>query len=97
MLTLFRTLFTASIICAVCAVPFASVGNSQTQMNSDTQQGIALYEQDRAKDAIEALRRATKLNSNDADAWHFLGLAYFKMGQNGEARKSIGKGDQITA
>lgn len=77
------------ILCSIGTV--LPIRAQKLAVKTDTQQGIALYEQNRAKDAINLLKRATKSNSNDADAWHFLGLAYFKLSQNENARKAFEK------
>ena len=51
--------------------------------------GMALARTDQARDAIEALRRATALNRDHADAWRALGEALFDEGDNAGAEAAF--------
>jgi TonB family protein len=53
--------------------------------------GIGLYEQGNVKEAVKALRAAVKLDQNDGEAWHFLGLALSRAGDTKGARKAAEK------
>jgi len=57
----------------------------------DRDRGIQLYNQGDNKGAIEALRSTVKRDKEDADAWHYLGLAQLGAGNKGEARKAFEK------
>jgi TonB family protein len=51
--------------------------------------GIGLYQRGDIKAAIKVLRAAVKLDKNDGEAWHFLGLALHRDGEVKEARKAV--------
>lgn len=51
--------------------------------------GIKLYRQNQITQAIDWLKRATKRNKTDIDAWYFLGLALVQKGNLKEATKSF--------
>ena len=55
----------------------------------ETAQGIQHYRQGNYNEAVAALKTATKKNKNDADAWHFLGLALHSQGKIRDARKAF--------
>ena len=55
----------------------------------DTARGIELYTQGKHKDAIKALRAATKKRKEDADAWFYLGMAYVRTGEAKKAREVL--------
>jgi TonB family protein len=44
---------------------------------AERDRGIDLYKQGKAQAAIKILKEAVKQHSDDADAWYFLGLAYY--------------------
>ncbi|MFN7950007.1 MAG: tetratricopeptide repeat protein [Blastocatellia bacterium] len=52
-------------------------------------QGIQHYRQGNYREAVAALKTATKKNKNDAEAWHFLGLALHNQGKIKDARKAF--------
>jgi TonB family protein len=67
-----------------------SVSAQQPQIavaSVERQRGIELYQKGEVKEAIKALREATKKQKDDAEAWHFLGLALFKDNDLKGARK----------
>jgi TonB family protein len=51
--------------------------------------GIQLYKQGDTKGAIQVLRATVKQDKEDADAWHYLGLALLAAGNKNEARKAF--------
>jgi TonB family protein len=53
--------------------------------------GIGLYERGDFKAAVKALRAAVKLDKEDGEAWHYLGLALNRGGETKEARKAAEK------
>ncbi|HZS07872.1 MAG TPA: TonB family protein [Blastocatellia bacterium] len=61
----------------------------QQATSGESARGIQLYNQGRDKEAVAALRAATKKNENDAEAWHFLGLALHHQGKPKDARKAF--------
>src|SRR5947209_17167132 len=52
-------------------------------------QGIELYKAGNITEAIKVLRVAVKQNKEDADAWHYLGLALLTNGAKNDARKAF--------
>ncbi|HEV2912645.1 MAG TPA: TonB family protein [Pyrinomonadaceae bacterium] len=61
----------------------------QAAAPDDTARAIKLYEKGDLKAAIEALRKTVKLDKDNANAWHYLGLALNRMGRIKEARKAF--------
>lgn len=55
----------------------------------ETAQGIQHYRQGNYSEAVAALKTATKKNKNDAEAWHFMGLALHSQGKLKDARKAF--------
>ena len=55
----------------------------------DRDRGIQLYNQGDTKGAIEVLRATVKRDKEDADAWHYFGLAQLGAGNKNEARKAF--------
>jgi len=51
-----------------------------------TEAGINLYNQGKLDDAIKVLQIVVRKNEGDADAWYYLGLAYYKSGLFGSSR-----------
>lgn len=68
-----------------------SIRAQQTPSNVSTERerGIKLYNQHDDKNAIEALRAATKQHKEDADAWYYLGLALNRSNEVKNARKAF--------
>ena len=58
-------------------------------VSGDRERGIELYRKGDLNGAIEALNAAVKKEKRDADAWHFLGLAYYGYGDGKNARKAF--------
>jgi tetratricopeptide (TPR) repeat protein len=65
----------------------AGAGSAPAQ--SDKARGIELYRKGDLKGAIEALNSVVKKDQTDADAWHFLGLAYYSNDEAKNARKAF--------
>lgn len=45
--------------------------------SADRDRGIELYKQGQTGEAIKILQKVVKAHADDAEAWHFLGLAYY--------------------
>ena len=58
-------------------------------VSPERERGVQLYKQGDMKGAIEALRIAIKHHKGDADAWHYLGLAFNRAGSVKDARKAF--------
>ncbi|HXD31243.1 MAG TPA: TonB family protein [Pyrinomonadaceae bacterium] len=54
-----------------------------------TQEGVALYNKGNFFEAIKVLEVVTKKHSDDAEAWYYLGLAYFKSGHIGNSPRAF--------
>jgi TonB family protein len=63
--------------------------------SEERERGIQLYKQGDAKGAIEVLRATVKRDKEDADAWHYLGLALLGTGNKSEARKAFEKAAKL--
>ena len=61
----------------------------QPSADAERIRGIELYRQGDANGAVEALRGAVKTNRDDAEAWHYLGLALLLKGSKDEARAAL--------
>lgn len=59
---------------------------SARAQQSERDAGIALYKQNNFGGAIASLKKATKLDSADAQSWYYLGLSYLK---NDDMKSSI--------
>jgi TonB family protein len=63
------------------AIPFSVYGQEVERAASHLRdRGIELYRQGKMLGAIEVLNKVVEKNSNDADAWYYLGLAYSSEG-----------------
>lgn len=58
---------------------------------SETEKGVELYRNGDYKKALDVLKRATKAEANNAQAWYFLGLAQMNENKLGDAEKSLKK------
>jgi TonB family protein len=89
-MTLILTLSVYS--CLLIIGPQAAARAQEQQQPAATagerERGIGLYEQGNVKEAVKALRAAVKLDQNDGEAWHFLGLALSRAGDTKGARKA---------
>ena len=92
-----RQYFTTLIALLIVAVsvllgPVATTSTQIQQPGSATSderdRGLQLYQNGDAKGAIEALRIAVKRQKDDISAWHYLGLAYERLGRMGNARNA---------
>jgi tetratricopeptide (TPR) repeat protein len=61
---------------AVAVHVHAQQSAGQAPLSNDTAAGVKLYREGRTQEAITALRAALVQNQKDADAWHYLGLAF---------------------
>ncbi len=92
--TLVASRFTVALFLSVVLGVIATSGNAQQPANSgseDRDHGIQLYKQGDNKGAVEVLRATVKRDKEDADAWHYLGLAQLGAGNKSEARKAFEK------
>lgn len=67
---------------------FASSQQSDTSIELRTR-GVELFNKGDLKGAIKALSEAVKQNKNDALAWYYLGLAFYRAGKTGPASKAF--------
>jgi TonB family protein len=83
-------LVVTALICASTSAVKPSVNNSQPSQTSATSDraGIELYEKGDFVAAIKALKAAVKQNKADLTAWHYLGLAFERLGNKSDARKA---------
>lgn len=61
----------------------------QESMLDPLAQGLQLYREGKVKEAVGVLKSATKRQKANPDAWHYLGLAQFKIGDVKSATKSF--------
>jgi TonB family protein len=80
----------AGAVAARVTPPAAAAGAT-----GDTARGIGLYIQGNYKDAIKALRDATKKRKEDADAWLYLGMAYVRTDEAKKAREALQTARQL--
>lgn len=78
-----KTLF--SIIVLIFVFTLSSF--AQTERDK----GIEFYQQGKYERAIEVLQNALKEDETDGDAWKYLGMAYARIGKNGEAISALEK------
>lgn len=57
--------------------------------SASTAEGMKLYQQGNFSEAAKVLQRAVKKNSDDANAWRYLGLSYYKAGYIGFSRPAF--------
>ena len=81
-------------VSSLLALPFLVGGpqaNSRAQNPTEqtTARGIQLYEQGDGPEAIRLLQVIVKQHPKDADAWYYLGLAFYKEGRIGAARPAF--------
>lgn len=83
-------LLSATMLVGLCS-PYCIAQSQQTPPTTspETARGIELYRQENNRAAVEALRAATRSNRNDADAWHYLGLALNREGETREAQQAF--------
>jgi TonB family protein len=77
----------ALVIAGTCVS--ATAQQPASNPSEDRDRGIQLYMQGDSKGAIEVLRTTVKRDKEDADAWHYLGLALLGVGNKSEARKAF--------
>jgi TonB family protein len=77
------------ILLATCTGATAQQPTSKS--SEDRDRGIQLFNQGDTKGAIEVLRVTVKRDKEDADAWHYFGLALLGTGNKSEARKAFEK------
>lgn len=85
-----------SVFLSIALLAFASAQGPQPTRRSaeERERGIQLYNQGDLSGAIEVLRSAVKVDPQDGDAWHYLGLALIT-GDKTEARKAFAKAARI--
>ena len=75
-----------------CALLTALTSNAQTSgaaLAPDTVQGINLFQAGDTNGAIAKLLSVVKANEKDAEAWHFLGRCYNRIGKVAEALQAF--------
>lgn len=64
-------------------------GQSSSTISSDVQQAIEMLQKNQIPAAIELLQQAVKKNSQDAEGWQFLGVAFFRQGKAEDAKRAF--------
>ena len=77
------------IALVLLTVPTSLAQQSVTTGHEERDAGISLYKQSNTASAIKALKNAVKKDKLDAEAWHYLGLAYNAKGDPKNARKAF--------
>ncbi|HEX8177451.1 MAG TPA: energy transducer TonB [Pyrinomonadaceae bacterium] len=67
---------------------FETCARQSGSVQNEAERGIELYRQGDDKGAIETLLRVVEARGGDIAAWHFLGLAYNRQGNSGDALKA---------
>jgi TonB family protein len=62
---------------------------AQTNISPEVGRGVELIRRGEMRAATDALRAVTRNNQNDADAWHYLGIALNRQNETREARRSF--------
>ncbi len=87
---IFVFVFVAPVL--LVALLTTSKAQSNPQLASDpVSQGIQLYRAGKYNEAVAVLKQASKNQKNNADLWHFLGLAQHRTSQVKDAIKSFQK------
>lgn len=80
------------IIVALCISLFILPAQAAEQSATDlVSQGIQLFRDGKDKEAIQVLKEASKGQKENADLWHFLGMAQYRTNQMKDAVKSFQK------
>ena len=66
-----------------------------TSSNQQRDAAIALYQQEKYSLAIVELKKVVGRQKDDADAWHFLGMAYTRSSKHNEAKQAFEKVVQL--
>jgi TonB family protein len=62
------------------------VGSAQ---QSDLTKGIQAYDSGKYSESINIFKTVTKTDGNNSDAWHYLGLAYIRIGKSKDSFKPL--------
>lgn len=83
----------SSLLLAIGLIPTVQTQPQKVTVTGSTERerGVALYNQDKIKEAISALKVAVKKDKSDYQAWYFLGLAQIKREGFKDAAKSLEK------
>ena len=81
--------FLSLILCVSGLCNRANAQQPTTDVAADRDRGIDLYKQGETQAAIEILKKFVKKHSLDADAWYFLGLAYYSDSAIWQARDAF--------
>jgi TonB family protein len=73
------------------AQPIQQQSTLNSSLDEVTERGMRLYSSGDTAGAIDALRKAVRMRADNADAWHYLGLALSRKGDVKEARKAFEK------
>ena len=81
-------------IVLLASLSFLTTARGQAQRpdgatNSDTARAIEIYQQGDATEAIKLLQAIVKKRPDDADAWYYLGLAFYSKGSIGFSRPAL--------
>jgi len=67
---------------------FRIIGQSPATPSPEVRQSVDLIQNNKLAEAIELLQGAVKKNSEDADAWQYLGIALSRQGKIDDARRA---------
>jgi TonB family protein len=84
--------FTIALLLALVLLATAANANAQQPAGSpseDRDRGIQLFREGNIAQAIKIFEKVIKKHSDDADAWYYLGLAYWSEGAIGAARPAF--------
>jgi Flp pilus assembly protein TadD len=72
-----------------------SVGQSPAALSPEVRQSVDLIQNNKLAEAIELLQGAVKKNSEDAEAWQYLGVALSRQGKIDDARRAYEKAARL--
>lgn len=81
--------FLSLILCVPGLCKRANAQQPTTDVAADRDRGIDLYKQGQTQAAIKILKEVVKKHSPDAEAWYFLGLAYYSDAAIWQARDAF--------
>src|SRR5712691_4295337 len=84
--------FGVALFLSLALIALSTSANAQQPTNTPSEErdrGIQLYRQGHIAEAIKILAKVVEKNSDDAEAWYYLGLAYWSEGAFGAARPAL--------
>ena len=87
---LFRILLLTAGAVLIFGLHVAGAQTQPQKVSDEAARGLSLYQSGDIQGAIKVLRGRVKISAEDADAWHYLGLASIKAGDLKGAREAFG-------